>query len=333
LTDLVVGQSVSRQLTAQGGSEATYKFRVTSGTLPNGLTLSYSGLVSGTPTVASSGTVEIMAVDDAGFIAFATFSVVVGTGSTGSPGSLAFSQATATFAEGATATITLTRTGGTSGSVSVSIRVADENIGNRQSGIAVKGVDYSLPATVITFADGQASQTFQIPIALDQLIEQHETFTLVIDQPTGGATLGQQQTSVVTILSRDGTSTQRYVAQAFQDLLKRTVDGGGLSYWSGLIDQGAPRSLISKMLTHSDEYFATNVIKPSYSQFLNREADQTGLDYWTQQLQSGVTDEQMQAGFIASNEFFNNSGGTDLLWIRGLYQALLGRLPDQTGEN
>jgi hypothetical protein len=39
----------------------------------------------------------------------------------------------------------------------------------------------------------------------------------------------------------------------------------------------------------------------------------------------------MQAGFIASDEFFANSGGTNKDWIDALYQVLLGRQPDGMG--
>lgn len=47
----LVGQAFSQQLTASGGSGSGYTF--TSGPLPPGLTLSPTGLISGTPTVAS----------------------------------------------------------------------------------------------------------------------------------------------------------------------------------------------------------------------------------------------------------------------------------------
>ena len=74
------------------------------------------------------------------------------------------------------------------------------------------------------------------------------------------------------------------------------------------------------------------MIVPAYRQFLNRNADQGGIDFWTQQLQHGLTDEQMQGGFIASPEFFNNAGGTNKAWIDALYEALLDRHADSAGE-
>ena len=103
------------------------------------------------------------------------------------------------------------------------------------------------------------------------------------------------------------------------------------------------RAAISQELTGSEEYFQTNVIKPAYLTYLNRNADQGGLDYWTGQLQNHVTDEQVQAGFIASDEFYriaNNSTSpvpvspaTDRVWGTELYLTLLGRGPDQAGSD
>jgi RHS repeat-associated protein len=145
-------------------------------------------------------------------------------------------------------------------------------------------------------------------------------------QPTPTAS----QTTAQAILD---TPNKEYVAAVYIDLLMRSVDLGGLAFWSGQLQQGAARDVIAAQLTHSAEYYKTNVIVPAYHQFLGRDADPGGIQYWTQQLQGGLTDEQMQGGFIASPEFYKNAGGTDKLWIDALYQALLDRQPDASGEN
>jgi hypothetical protein len=147
-----------------------------------------------------------------------------------------------------------------------------------------------------------------------------------IMQPTPTAA----QTTAQAILD---TPNKQYIAAVYIDLLMRSVDLNGLAFWSSQLDHGAARDIIAAQLTHSAEYFKTNVIVPAYRQFLGRDADPGGIQYWTQQLQGGLTDEQMQAGFIASPEFFKNAGGTDKLWIDALYQALLDRQPDANGEN
>jgi hypothetical protein len=122
-----------------------------------------------------------------------------------------------------------------------------------------------------------------------------------------------------------------FVTQVYLDLLKRPVDDVGLAFWSGQLDNGAPRAVISQALTHSDEYFAT-IIKPAYVTFLGRAADSTGLAYWTGQMQAGLTDEELEAGFIASPEYYAHNGGTNKGWIDGTYVDLLGRQADAQGE-
>jgi hypothetical protein len=144
-------------------------------------------------------------------------------------------------------------------------------------------------------------------------------------QPTPGTA---QATTQVSSLSRNG----QFVVQAYQDLLGRPPDAAGLAYWTARLDQGEPRSTIAQLLDHSAEYFAT-IIRPAYRQFLGREGDAAGLAYWTARMQQGLTDEQLQAGFIGSPEFFQHSGGTNKSWVDAMYLDLLGRPPDTAGEN
>jgi hypothetical protein len=70
-----VGVAYSQQITASGGS-GSYVFKVSSGTLPAGLTLSSGGLLSGTPTGTSS-TVNIQATDGIGCPGVATYTITV----------------------------------------------------------------------------------------------------------------------------------------------------------------------------------------------------------------------------------------------------------------
>ena len=122
-----------------------------------------------------------------------------------------------------------------------------------------------------------------------------------------------------------------FVTQAYQDLLGRAPDSTGKAYWVSLIAGGAPRSSIATQLTHSAEYYGT-IITPAYQQFLGRTPDASGLSYWTVRMQQGLTDEQLQAGFIASPEFYQHSGNTNKGWVDALYSTLLGRAADPGGE-
>jgi hypothetical protein len=138
--------------------------------------------------------------------------------------------------------------------------------------------------------------------------------------------------SASTNISVHRTLNQRYVAQMFLDTLNRPVDPGGLLYWSSQLDHGMSRSQLTNLLTHSDEYFGI-IIQAAYQQYLGRGADAGGLAYWTAQMRAGLTDERLEAAFIGSPEFYQHSGGTDRAWVDAMYENLLGRLPDQGGEN
>jgi uncharacterized repeat protein (TIGR01451 family) len=185
--------------------------------------------------------------------------------------------------------------------------------------------------TLTTTASSRSSEGDYL-IGVDGAADPNYTIRYV----TGTLTVAQATTHIQ-------TADELYVGAAYQSLLQRPVDTGGLAYWSGQLGQGASREVISAELTHSAEYYQTNVIKPAYEKFLNRAADAAGLAFWTTQLQNGMTDEQMQAGFIASDEFYRiaNQGSTpvpvtpahDRAWVDALYQVLLGRGPDQAGED
>ncbi len=142
------------------------------------------------------------------------------------------------------------------------------------------------------------------------------------------ATPTSAQANTKTLLD---TPSKQYVDAVYSSVLGRAPDLTGLDYWSGQLDSGVPRSTLVNLIDHSAEYFGT-IIQPAYVQFLGRAADQNGLAYWTNRLVDGMTDEQLEAEFIGSAEFYQNAGATDKGWVAALYQSLLSRPADPTGE-
>jgi hypothetical protein len=89
----------------------------------------------------------------------------------------------------------------------------------------------------------------------------------------------------------------------------------------------AARTTVAEGVSQSAEYF-TNIIVAAYNKYLGRAPDTVGLTYWLNLMQNqGLTDEQLEAGFIGSQEYIQNHGGTGQNWITGLYMDLLGRPP------
>ena len=106
-----------------------------------------------------------------------------------------FSVAAYTVAEPSAsgkATITVTRSGPTTDSLTVDYATSD--------GSAQEGLDYTAAAGTLTFPARIASQTFTVPILPDSLVESDETIQLTLSSPSGGA-LGLRSTAVLTILS------------------------------------------------------------------------------------------------------------------------------------
>jgi hypothetical protein len=112
------------------------------------------------------------------------------------PGTLQLSSAGYSVNENqGTATVTVTRSGGSDGAVSVHYATAD--------GTATAGSDYTATSGTLTFAAGETSKTFTVPILDDTLVEGNETVNLTLSNPTGGATLGSPVSATLTIVDND----------------------------------------------------------------------------------------------------------------------------------
>jgi hypothetical protein len=120
---------------------------------------------------------------------------------------------------------------------------------------------------------------------------------------------------------------QRFVNNAFVDVLGRPVDTAGLNYFSRLVFSGTPRSQIAAMLDTSTEYL-THVATGLYQRYLKRAGDGPGINAWVYALSHGATDESEAVSFIASDEYFAAHGGNNTSYVYGIYNDALGRAPD-----
>ncbi|MFZ0254210.1 MAG: Calx-beta domain-containing protein [Gammaproteobacteria bacterium] len=113
------------------------------------------------------------------------------------PGTLQFSQADFSTTENAAqATIIVTRTGGSSGAVSVQA--------SSSNGSAAAGEDYIPVNTVLTWADGDASpKTFNVSILDNEVVEPDETVNLTLSNAGGGASIGSPSSATLTITNDD----------------------------------------------------------------------------------------------------------------------------------
>ena len=204
--------SVTVTLTATNGTVAlgaTSGITVDSGNASGDTAITFSGTVSNvnaalintafTPTADFSGTASLQIATNDGTTTDAdTINITVS-----SPGALAFSAATYSVAEDAgagVAVITVTRTGGSAGAATVDYATSNG------TGTAGSGNDYTAATGTLTFANGETSKTFNVPLNDDALDEADETVNVTLSNVTG-ATLGSQSTAVLTITDNDATPT------------------------------------------------------------------------------------------------------------------------------
>jgi V8-like Glu-specific endopeptidase len=87
---------------------------------------------------------------------------------------------------------------------------------------------------------------------------------------------------------------------------------------------------VASLIVHSNESYG-RVVTASYQTYLGRSPDGGGLAYWVGRMGHGLSDEALEANFIGSAEYIANHGGQGEGWVRGMYQDLLGRPPDDAG--
>jgi uncharacterized delta-60 repeat protein len=270
----------THNFTASGSPAAT--FALTSGTLPPGLTLSSSGLLTGTPTtVGTYSNITVTASNGVAPAATQTFSITVLDG-----GLFKIASPTYTVNEAdGSVTVTVERTGGNAGSAEVNYFTSNGT---------ANSLDYTQTSGKLTFADGETSKTVAVPITNDSVNERDETFAFNLGTVAGSATLGTPTTAVVTITNDDPLPTLSVedvtviegdvgtkfvnVKVTLTGLIDRqvfftgaTADGtavagedyvggvGGYSIFPGATSANVPVILIGDTLTEGDENFVINL--------------------------------------------------------------------------
>jgi hypothetical protein len=186
--------------TANGSGVAGTDYTATSGTLNwadgDSTAKTFSVAISNaTPFIGSKAfTVALSAAGGGADLGTPTTATVSITGDASPPvGSVDLSAASYSVAQSAgSLTITVNRTGGSSGAISVAYATSN--------GTAVAGTDYSASSGTLQWANADSTaKTFSVPISNATPYSGNKTFTLTLSGPTGAATIASPGSATVTI--------------------------------------------------------------------------------------------------------------------------------------
>ncbi|HEX7294988.1 MAG TPA: chitobiase/beta-hexosaminidase C-terminal domain-containing protein, partial [Pyrinomonadaceae bacterium] len=190
------------------------------------------------------------------------------------PSFVQFSAATFSSSEANVAQVTLTRTGDLTSVVSVDYSTVDDPSPIRcddqinNGGAAYARCDYASTIDSVTFAAGETTKTFSIPLVDDAFPEANETVQLNILSVVGGIT-GNQRTATLTITDNDASAGQNpifvspfFVRQHYLDFLSREPEPGGFAAWLGVLNNcsdvnnnpACDRLTVSSSFFRSDEF-------------------------------------------------------------------------------
>jgi hypothetical protein len=147
----------------------------------------FADLATSLPFVSADTAITATATSPAGDTS--ELSACMTAGDAANPGDLQFSQDQYLgYEEAGFATVIVARTGGSSGAVTVHYTTVEST--------ATAPEDFTETSGTLTFADGEAVKSFQVPLVLDAPDGEQE-IGLALSAPTGGAALGSRSSAKI----------------------------------------------------------------------------------------------------------------------------------------
>lgn len=183
---------------------------------------------------------------------------------------------------GGSATISVTRSGGSSGAVSVNYATSDNS--------AAAGEDYNATNGSLSFADGVTTASFQVTVLDDSAYEGDERVNLSLSNPSGGAVIGANSAADLIITEDDQTpasgqiefSVNTYAADEFNGSVTievvRQNGSTGVAMVNYTTSDGTATAGNDYIVNSATLIFANGEISKSFDVTLNDDADFEGIE-------------------------------------------------------
>jgi hypothetical protein len=121
-------------------------------------------------------------------------------------------------------------------------------------------------------------------------------------------------------------SSGAYVNSLYRDLLHRTPSAVEVAGWVNFLNRTGNPALVASGFVTSLE-FRANLVRFDYQAVLHRTPSALEVGSWVRLLQVGLSEDGLEAAFLASNEFFVQNGNNGISWVAAANNNVLGRGP------
>jgi hypothetical protein len=119
-------------------------------------------------------------------------------------------------------------------------------------------------------------------------------------------------------------SSSAYVNSLYLNLLHRSGSPQDVAFWVNVLNTTGSPALVADGFVSSFE-FQSNIVRFNYQALLHRVASAPEVTFWVSELQLGLSEDQMEAAFLASDEFFVQNGSNGISWLAAANNAVLGQ--------
>jgi hypothetical protein len=160
--------------------------------------------------------------------------------------------------------------------------------------------------------------------------------TLTLDGGSGfNVLVGRELPSSVTLTLNniqrvDRDADAMFINELFEERLERPADDSGMAFWKGVLQGPTGQQGVVQGIEESAEG-RTVFVRHLYTFYLGRNAAHGEEQGWVHSLMSGESEEQVIAGIISSDEFYQRaqtlvtSGAPDQRLVQAMYQVFANR--------